>query len=273
MGGHVKSFRSVVAAVLCVSFINCASSFTSNLEEAKFDLDQGNFDAAINSAAQALNANPQNVEAARLLASAYFGRSGLDFLDLAEAIIDLDRNDSTAYQQIAAALPTSANMDDVRAAVSTLQSLDGIDTAGLDNDIADAAFDLGLMEAIEHFALGVYGANFFTSLDTSQISSASKDLVQANTITFDNHLVNAGVESTETYVMDIRHTFCVLEPISSGEGFTLAEYQAFVGCQLTPDPDTFDTTAFTADIANCAVINPDDQPADVQTCYAQDTAL
>lgn len=266
-----RFLKLACASILSFVLLNCASTVQSNLEEAKFALDQGDYNTAISSATQALNADPQNIEAARLLASAYFARSGLDFLDLAEAIIDLDRNDTTAYQQIAAALPSTADMDDVRSAIETLQSLDGVDETSLDNDIADAAFDLGLMESIEQFALGVYGANYFTTLDPSQISS--KDLPQADLITFDNHLVNSGVDSSEGYVKDVRHTFCVLEPISADTGFTLAEYRAFVGCQLTPNPDTFDTTAFTTDIANCDAINPDDQPADVVACYDADTTL
>lgn len=252
----------------------CASSTTSHLEKAQFELDNGNYNAAISQATQALQNEPSNARAARLLASAYFGRSGMDYLDLAEAIIDLGTDDQSNFQVIANALPDTADLDDLRSAIETIESITGYDAATIaDETLADAVFDLGIMQIIEHFALGVYGSDYFSTLDVTNITQTQSTTAQADLISFDNRLIASGVDSTESFLADIRQTFCILEPISAGEGFTLAEYQALVACQLSDNPDAFDTTALTADIANCGALNPDSQNATVTACFDTDTAL
>lgn len=258
------------AVGLCLLSLQCASNVDGALEKARFALDKGHLGTAINEATVALNNDPTNAEAARILASAYFARSGLDFLDLAEGIIDLD-NSSTKLRQIAGVLPATADMSDVRRAINVLTSLTSVSSANLTNEVADAAFDLGLMETIEQFALGVYGSNFKTTFDPSLITAEQASQVSGDLLAFDNHLINSGVQSTETYISDVRQTWCILEPLSTGTGFTTSEYQAFVGCQLTANPDTFDTTALDANIANCTAIDPDQQSATVRACYTTDT--
>lgn len=261
----MKYFKAVF---LCLLFVSCASSETSSYEEAKFSLDAADYDAAITAGLEALAENPDNVLAARVVASAYLGRSGIDYLDLAEGITDLQNGTVTNLQQIGAVLPATATMADVRSAIETLEGLTGIGETTITNeDLQDAAFDLGLLMVIEQFAIGWYNSN--EGADTSGISDDNAADVQADLVSFDNRLVSAGMDSGEDFIAEVRQTFCILEPISAGSGFTTAEYQDFVACELADDSSTVVTTT----VANCNAINPDNQTAGVQACYDEDTNL
>lgn len=266
--------RPILLIALMICLLACASSKTSKLEQAQFALDQRKYTEAIAAATQVINKEPNNVEARIILASAYFGRSQINFLDLAEVILDLDSNEQSNFLAIAGALPADGDLDDLRSAISTLEALEGIDADEITNDsLADAAFDLGMMQVIEQFALGVYGANYHTDLDVSLITEAQATLAQTDLIDFDNHLIASGVDAEQSFLESIRQTFCILVPISLEAGFTLAEYQALVACELSDDPDAIDTTTFTADIESCNELNPDDQVESVFDCYANDTGL
>lgn len=248
--------------------VSCASTENSNFEQAKFSLDAGDFDAAITAGLAALAEDPDNILAARVLASAYLGRSGIDYLDLAEGITDLQNSTVSNLQQIGALLPATATMADVRSAIETLEAFTGIDeTTITDEDVQDAAFDLGLMMTIEHFAIGWYESS--EGDDVTGISDDEKSDVQSDLVSFDNLLIAAGLDSGESFLTEIRQTFCILEPISADSGFTTAEYQDFVACQLADDASTVTTTT----VANCDAINPDNQTDDVEACYDEDTSL
>lgn len=273
----MKTLSRFVLLLVCVlSFYHCAADLDSEIENAKFDLDNGDFDSAIIHASNALDADPGNVQAASLLAAAYFGRSNIDFLDIAEVVVDLgESDDEESFQLVADALPADGSLTDLRLAIETLESLTGVDTSTISNEeLADAVFDLGLMQIIEQYAIGVYQSGFKSdALDVTDITSEGAADALEDLREFDGRMVATGTATDESFITDVRQTFCILEPISAGEGFLLAEYQALVGCQLVDDPDTFDTTALTADIANCDAINPDSQTAAVQSCYDENTPL
>lgn len=267
----VKIITHLSLLFVLIGILACASSKNAHLEEAQFELDKNNYNKVISEASQVLAKNPGNIAASRILASAYFGRSGLDFFDLAEIILDLQDSSEDNFKLMADAMPASADLSDLRSAITTLEALTGVDEATITNEsLADAVFDLGMMQAIASYALGVYGSNFHTSLDISGIESAAAETALADLISFDNRLIASGTAADSSFIREVRQTFCILEPISAGEGFTLAEYQALVGCQLSDDPDAFDTTAFTADIANCAALNPANIVGD---CLSTDTSL
>lgn len=262
-----------LVAVAALS-INCAGTFQSNLEKAKFALDAGNFTSAISHATSALNANPGDIEATIVLANAYFARSGVDYFDVLEGLVDLQNSTETNFQAIANVLPTSANMDDLRSSITTLETLTGIDATSFTNErLADAAFDLAIMQVVEHFALGVYGSDFFGTFDVTGITAAQAASVQDDLVDFDNRLIASGVDAAEDYIDEIRQVFCILEPLSAADGFTQTEFQVLVGCQLSDTPATFNTVAIDAAIANCLAVDPGSQTAAVQACYATDTTL
>lgn len=276
----MKTIQKLFVIWFIVSLCACATSETSGLEDAQTALDNEDYDAAIENATEALAENSTNVAAARVLSNAYFGRSGIRFLDVISGIFDLEENaDDSNFAQIAAVLPNPYNITiaeaDVRLAIETLEGFTGIDaTSYADEDLADAAFDLGLMEAIEHFSLGVYGADYFGTFNVTGITDDDAASVLADLVNFDNRLIASGMDEADNeFISDIRQTFCILKDISAADGFTTAEYQALVGCELDDDPDTFDTASLTADIANCAALDPDGQTTAVQACYEEDTAL
>lgn len=259
---------------LVIMQTSCAPAEQGNLEEARFCLDDGDYECAISDATAALAADSTNVEAARILASAYFGRSGLDFLDLASGMLDLEDDTDANFASIADVLPVGGDLADLRLAIETLEALAGVDGADLtaDEQLADAVFDLSLMQMIEHFAVGVYQSGFKDdAFDVDGITSDDAAVVQDDLIDFDNRMLATGIESDTSFLSEVRQTFCILEPLSAGEGFTVTEYRAFVGCQL--ETDTFDPSTVDAGIANCDVINPDSQGADVVACFDENTSL
>lgn len=262
--------------ILCVSLMflaaHCASEADSTLEEAQFELDQGNFDEAIELALDSIAEDDTNVNAYKILGSAFFGRSGLDFLDLEQGLLNLEDDDETNFTSIANVLPEDGNMEDVSSAIAALEAAPGIDATTIaDEVLADTAFDLAFIQTIEHFAIGIYSSGFFGTFDVSGISDLDAALALTDLVNFDNTFVASGVDSEESFLNEIRQTFCILEPITAAEGFTTAEFQALVGCQL--EPDTFDPSAITADIATCADLNPDTQTAGITACYDTDTEL
>lgn len=271
----MKTIKNIFFVLLVLAQGACASTELGGLEKAKFELDKENYSAAISAATSSLSEDPTNVEAARLLASAYLGRSGIDYFNLAEGITDLqNNNDDSNLVQIAGVLPTTADMDDLRSAIETLETLSGIDSATItDENLKDAAFDLGIMMVIEHFAIGVYSSDYNTSFDVTGISDTDKSNVQTDLLNFDNRLIASGLASDEDFVSEIRQTFCILKDISGESGFTTSEYQAYVGCQLSDDPSSFDTASIDANIADCDAVNPDNQSTTVQSCYDDDTSL
>jgi hypothetical protein len=254
--------------------VACAPDGLGNLEEARFCLDDSNFECAITNATNALSADTTNVEARRILASAYFGRSGLDFLDLAEGMLNLADSDDPNFGQIAAILPDDGSLDDLRLAITTLEALTDVDEADLSDEeaqeqTADAVFDLSLMQMVEHFAIGVYASAFKTgTMVVGGITAAQADNVEDDLLDFDNRMLATGVDSDTTFISEVRQTWCILEPLSAPDGFTVTEYQALVGCQL--EPTTFNPVAIDAGVANCAALDP----ANVaQACLDADTAF
>lgn len=248
--------RFMIVLLFSAVTAGCATTELSKLEGARFALDKTNYTEAITKATAALAADPTNIEAARVLASAYLGRSGIDFLDLAEGVVDLANTNNNNFQDIAAVLPSTATLSDLRSAITTLESLTGIDAASItDEGLADAAFDLAIMQIVEQFALGIYGADYFGTLDTSGITDAQAATAQDDMIAWDNRLIASGLSSTEDFIIEIRRSYCVLERQSASDGFTADEYRQMVECQLSSSPpgacSTYDpTTAATTTCAN-----------------------
>lgn len=266
-----KISQMILIGVISFFLVNCASDYQFNLESAKFALDKRNYTEAINYATKALNANPGDPVAARLLANAYLGRSSIDYLDLVQGLLDLSDSTDTNFQSIANVLPSSATMADLRSAIEALETVTGVDSSTITSeDVKDVAFDLGIMQMIEHFAIGVYSSDFFGTFDVSQITDADAANVLDDLVDFDNRLIASGVDSTESFISEVRQTYCLLEGLSAGSGFTTSEYRALVACQLSSDASAVDTTAIDAGIANCAALDPANASS---TCLSSDTSL
>ncbi|MBF0104977.1 MAG: hypothetical protein HQM16_06580 [Deltaproteobacteria bacterium] len=271
----MKTLKLLLTLVLISGITGCATNFASALEDARFALDNENWDEAIEKASDALAADPTSIEAGRLLSNAYFGRSGLDYLDIAEGIIDLETASADSdLERIAAVLPDTVTMADLRLAITTLEGFAAISSATSyaaveDEELADAIFDLGMMQTIEHFAIGVYSSNYFGTFDPSLITADNATSVQSDLVGFDDRLIQSGLDADESYLNEIRKGYCVLANISAAAGFTQGEYQAWVACELSSDPSTVVTITYSAAIANCAALNPEGASS---SCYGADTS-
>lgn len=276
--------KPLLCLVVILGLVNCATSADSTLESAQFALDSGDYDAVIAEAANAPFTDTSNVKAARILSSAYFGRSGLDFLTLSKELLDLSADDDSYFQTIGDVLVDADNLSDsfttnaalladLRSAIEILQAVDGIDAtiAETDDELLNAVFDLGLMEAVEHFARGVYTSDYGNTFSLTGFTTTDSDAVQADLVNFDNHLEAGGLESDNALLTNVRKTFCILKDISATSGFTLAEYESLVGCQLKTGFNP--ATETSSGIANCAVLLPSLQSASVQACFDADTSL
>ncbi|MDO8518748.1 MAG: hypothetical protein Q7T11_01125, partial [Deltaproteobacteria bacterium] len=139
------------------------------MENAQFALDNDDFDTAIEDGEDLLADEPNNVAAARIVASAYFARSGISYFDLAKTILDL--GDTDQFLTMAGALPDDADMGDLRSAIATLEGLSNVDDDPIEEDaLGTAVFELALMQVVEYFAIGVFEADFHGTLDVTLIT-------------------------------------------------------------------------------------------------------
>jgi hypothetical protein len=131
--------RFLIGALAMLMF-SCASDSQKGLEEARFLLDKGEFDAAIAAVEPILETEPNNNEAKFILASALVGNFALSPKDgcqdtdtgylgvLACLLDDKDSGDTNGLKTFARIAPESgANNDDIRQAVSLLKSIETFD--------------------------------------------------------------------------------------------------------------------------------------------------
>ncbi len=153
--------------LLSLGFAGCANNATSQLEECQFALDASEFDSAIDHCNSAIEADDNNIQAYRYKGNAFFGRSNLDFLDLIQEILVLNDSGDSDFLDISNVLPDDGDLDDLRSAITSIQAAPGID---IDTDdygdgaLADAGFDLGLMQAVESYAIGIYKSGFKSNI-------------------------------------------------------------------------------------------------------------
>jgi len=275
-----KIKNSLLCCLLLFTLNHCASTAQSNLEDARFSLDQGDYQAAIDAATKAIAADSSLVEAYRLLGDAQFGLSGVDLLDIEKEVVDLSGAD-TGFAAVAAILPVFTTTTDSDAAlahisdaIATLESTPGIDVTDVTNDtqLAAAAFDLAVMLTVDQYSIGVYKSGFSSSSDTltvSGITDADTATAKVDLTKFDNYFNSSGV--TKTFIDSVRQVFWMLEDFPANSGFKTAVFQAFVGCELKPDTFAPATEVPTAGVATCADLNPDNQATSTQDKYDQDT--
>lgn len=262
--------------LLTFGFVGCANNSTSQLEECQFALDASEFDSAIDHCNSAIEADDNNIQAYRYKGNAFFGRSNISFLDLIQEILTLNDTGDSDFLDISNVLPDNGDLDDLRSAITSIQDAPGIDKDDYGGgDLADAGFDLGLMQAIESYAIGIYKSGFKETgaIDLSLFDSDDKEKVQNDLLEFDDHLVAAGSSVSEGFITQIRQTFCILQAVDADEGFSLEAYEAYVGCQLDPDNFDPDTDVPDAGVADCSVFAISNQSPDTENCYDNNTSL
>lgn len=264
---------------LSLLFNGCATTYKSNLEEALSALNSANYASAVSAGTSAVAAN-DTIEARRILASAYLGRGNVDFHELAIKLLNLESETDTNYQVLAEQLSADTDLDDLALAIATLEAIDGIDSATLSSDeLKDAAYDLGLMYLVQHYAIGIVQSGFAedtTTFDATLLDADDRSAAATALINFDNYLIASGfdVSSEGSFINEARSTHCLLQAVDDGtEGFTLTEYQAFVACELAP-ADTVPTD-IDAGFTSCVLANPDSDThaTAVTDCFEEDTVL
>lgn len=253
-----------VIAFLSFAIAGCATSTNADLDKARFEIDRGNWDSAINSASAVQNSNPSNIEAAILLSSAYAGRGGVRIVSVSADIAESENSDNefkVAHDALLNAIHqslvgTTTNLDDLRNSVVVLgTTLDPQPTS--DNEYyTDQQYQLGMLETIEAFGLSSVTAQpvIDGTITPTDIAQAQSDITVTDMINADNHLLNGGMEETDDLVKNIRKNYCVLQNASVGAtGFDLVALQDLNLCQLTPEgaardalgPGDFQSTTIT----------------------------
>lgn len=248
--------KTLIPLGLCVAaFLSmaCGRQFDKLLEEAQFALDSQDYATAITKATEALVATPNDFEATMVLSAAYSGRAGVNLLDLAKKLTESGIEDEAfnAVHDLLAASLTSTGLTDLRSAVTTLSGF-----AGTVGSQTRYTFQLGMLQAIEGYALPSLTAQptVAGTITATSVTSAQKDIVQADLIAADNNLITSGIGADNQLVTTVRKSYCVIKERSAGSGFSQAELQDRVRCELDDNR------------ANLRTANGDFQSATVTTC-------
>ncbi len=256
----------LLGAVLCAGWLTagCGSASDVALDEVRSALDSGDYATAVTKGETAVANDPTNFELTLALSSAYAGRAGIEYLDLVEALSNVDNDDSafSAIHNVFVDTVSATGIADVRLAITTL--------TGFGGTIVDAAryYDqLGTYQVIEAFSLSTLRAKPTATSTTTvtDITDADRANVQADFVAADNNLVLGGLDADNTIVETIRKNFCALKNLSTAEGFTVAELQDITECQLSANAANVSTFQ-SASVTSCADF-------DFTQCATTDTSL
>ncbi len=234
----MKSVLSLLAVLMLVFIGSCGSAVDHNLEAARFALDKGNWDAAIQAGTAALADEPGNVEAALLISSAYAGKGKFKLLTLASIVSDVAKRKDLFASMYDGLAPISADPAFLHSAIFAL--VNGLNPQPDISNIyyLDQQFQRGLLFLIESLALSPLTAKPDPNgpIDTSRITAPIKDIVQDDLKEFDQALIDSGLSPDDPIVVNGRYTYCVLR-VKSGmaDGFDIDILRDMNKCQLSPN--------------------------------------
>lgn len=241
----LRGLMAIFAAIAMIcgfaAFSGCASSSDTGIEEAKFALDSGDWDKAIQSASAVLADDPSNVEAALALAEAYAGRSGITVMKLMTTIADRtkDRDLFDAVQDVAIDRPTKrVHMGDLGSAIDTLANQLKLEPAPKNSLYPDVLFETAVLRIIEAFLTPSYAAQPDNegAIDAENITEDDRARVQDDLLQADNELEAAGVSDSDGLITNMRETWCVLKNLSAPfDGISLSVLRDLVLCQISTD--------------------------------------
>lgn len=248
--------KSIYILTVATLLIGCASGTTGSFESALSALDNGDFDTAVTELESLATATvSDDLELSLLLSSAYAGRAGIDFLELAKTLLE-DNNSDQAFQAIHSAfvqtIEAGTGLDDLLNAINALDDFTGSATGA---DEAERRYRLGLLQAIDAFARPTITAKptAASTIDVSAITSKAQ--VQTSFLEGDNNLTNdgaaGGVSSSNQLVEVLRDSYCALKDISAADGFTVEELQDLTLCQLTAEPEDLVPADFSSSVTSC----------------------
>ncbi len=274
----------------------CPSSEQSLLDELKFALDRCNpvsepaslttfCQTAVDKGELLIAEAPTDKNARILLSNAYFGRSGLDFLDLLQTFADLSSTAADDFEEIRDALTgVSVDLTKLRLSVTTLTDLTGL--AAADNE--DYFRQLGLMRSLEAFVRpvkqSVDDANAFNEAKVvEKIDADEAAIIEEDYLNADNNLADTEVDDDDI-LSPIRENYCrcsLQNPLGGSAGFNAACLRDLMRCELNPNVgDTSTSTINNAGIAqdynrdgalddrDCATLL---DPTGLSACGGQDT--
>lgn len=141
--------KFLVLGVFTALIFSCASETDKNIEKARFALDQGNYELAIELITPILEDDPNNNEAKFILGSAYIGTYALNpkpgcdeddvgYLGLLACLVDeKSDDDDTGLQTFDRIAPEDNSLnDEINAAVEILTSIDTYDERTPLKDVA-----------------------------------------------------------------------------------------------------------------------------------------
>lgn len=246
---------SVLFCSAVLLFVACGVRQSDQLsEEARFALDNKDYATAITKATDLIAQNPNDFDAAMLLSSAYAGRAGVNLFNISKKLLEagIETQAFNAVHDILVTTIGSAGLADLRTAVTTLSSF-----AGTVTEREKFTFQLGILETIEAFGRPSITAQptVAGTITVTNINGTDASFVQSDLVDADNHLITSGIKSDSQLITTIRKSFCVMKNRSASSGFTTAEMQDRVRCELDENR------------ANLLATNGDFQsPATVTTC-------
>jgi hypothetical protein len=234
----------IVLLLYPVICLGCASSAQEDLEIARFALDSGDWDTAIEHASAVLSEDSSDVDASLLLASAYAGKSGIEVVDVFSRLADYAHRKSM-YRNVHDALTAHGQKTynpiyirrGILALTEVLRPL-----PGENNELfMDHLFKTSLLYMVEAFATPsmVSQPTRHGEIDTSKITDEIKDDVENDFLRADEMFLKYGFKESDDPVKQIRYTRCQLQEASGTTGgFEKPALQDMVLCQLSDDPDS-----------------------------------
>lgn len=240
-------FLKLFLLIITAGFLTagaCPSSEDTLLDEVKFALDQCSptskpetiatfCDTAVTKGEELVAAAPADANAHLLLSSAYFGRSGLDFLSLLETFAGLIDSTAKDFVEIRDAIVgIDVGIANLRSSITTLTAF--IDEQGLTATGNEDLFrQLGLMMALETFVRPVQLAGTDAADVATGLSDASGegDIIKADFVDADNYLSDTNIDS-EDLLQPIRENYCRCS-LQTG-GFTARCLRDLMRCELNP---------------------------------------
>ena len=246
----MKKINICALSLLLILTASCASSVEGDLDEAMFALDNCSTTSttscteAITAADTLLASDPTNTEASLVKSSALATRGGIDLLDL---MVELARtgvsggfdNDTQKFRVIHDVIVGSiSSTADLRSAITALTGVTA--PATTDATYKSFYFQLGILQSIEAFVLPTATAQptSTSAVTSTSVTTASRDSVEDDFVNADDNMITGGITSGKDgfeLVEILRINYCVLKNISGAVGFTLAELQDLMSCQLCID--------------------------------------
>ncbi|MBI2082101.1 MAG: hypothetical protein HYT76_00895 [Deltaproteobacteria bacterium] len=268
----------------------CPSTEDSLVDDIKFALDQCNpsskpetvdtfCNTAVTKGEELITKTPTDKNARLLLSSAYFGRSGLDFLSLLETFAGLADSGEKDFVEIRNAIVNiDVDIVDLRSSITTLtQIIADLDLKAEGNE--DIFRQLGLMMALEAFVrpvklAGTDAADVATGLSDG---SGEGDVTKSDFVNADNYLADTNIDD-EDILKPIRENYCRCS-LQSG-GFTARCLRDLMRCELNPAAadNEGDNGGLEADYDGTLPDDPNDvdclkllTPDGLSTCAGTDT--